>query len=70
MKHRTARIISGTLGTIENWVRQKPLLALLLALLLIKLFPIIAIVLFVAIGIAVFMSAQQSDHLVIEVDPV
>jgi hypothetical protein len=70
MKHRTARIISGTLGTIENWVRQKPLLALLLALLLIKLLPIIAMVLFVAIGIAVFRAAQQPAHLSIEVNPV
>jgi len=70
MKHRTARIISGTLGTIENWVRQKPLLALLLALLLIKLFPLIAMVLLLAIGIAVFMIAQQPAHLAIEVSSV
>ena len=70
MKHRTARIISRTLEPVADWVRQKPLLALLLALLLIKSFPIIAMVLFVAIGIAVFMSAQQPAHLVIEVDPV
>ena len=70
MRHRIEKIISGTLGAIENWVRQKPLLALLLALLLIKSFPIIAIVLFIAIGIAVFRSVQQPAHLVIEVDPV
>ena len=68
--NRTERIISGTLEDIADWVRRKPLLALVLALLLIKWFPKIAMVLFVAIGIAVFMSAQQSDHLLIEVDPV
>ena len=67
--NRTERIISGTLEDIADWVRRKPLLALLLALLLIKLFPKIAMVLFVAIGIAVFMSAQQPAHLVIEVSP-
>ena len=70
MKHRTARIISGTLGTIENWVRQKPLLALLLALLLIKLFPLISIVLLVAIGIAVLRTIKQPAHLPIEVNSV
>ena len=66
---QTARIISGTLEDIADWVRRKPLLALVLALLLIKWFPKIAMVLFVAIGIAVFMSAQQPAHLVIEVSP-
>ena len=70
MKNRTARFISRTLEPVADWVRQKPLLVLLLALLLIKLFPLISIVLLVAIGIAVFMSAQQPSHLVIEVDPV
>jgi hypothetical protein len=67
--NRTERIISGTLEDIADWVRRKPLLALVLALLLIKLFPKIAMVLSVAIGIAVFMSAQQPAHLVIEVSP-
>ena len=67
--NRTERIISGTLEDIADWVRRKPLLALVLALLLIKWFPKIAMVLFVAIGIAVFMSAQQPAHLVIEVSP-
>ena len=70
MKHRTARIISRTLEPIADWVCRKPLLALVLALLLIKWFPKIAMVLFVAIGIAVFISAQQPAHLVIEVNSV
>ncbi len=68
--NRTERIISGTLEDIADWVRRKPLLALVLALLLIKLFPKIAMVLSVAIGIIVFMSAQQPAHLVIEVNSV
>ena len=70
MKHRIERIISGTLEPVADWVRQKPLLALLLALLLIKLFPIIAMVLLVAIGIAVLRTIQQPAHLAIEVNPV
>jgi hypothetical protein len=69
MKHGIERIVSGTLEDTADWVRRKPLLALVLALLLIKWFPKIAMVLFVAIGIAVFMSAQQPAHLVIEVSP-
>ena len=69
MKHRIERIISGTLEPIADWVRRKPLLALVLALLFIKWFPKIAIVLFVAIGIAVFRSSRQTAHLVIEVEP-
>jgi len=70
MKHRTARIISRTLEPVADWVRQKPLLALLLALLLIKLFPLISIVLLVAIGIAVLRTVQKPAHLAIEVNPV
>jgi hypothetical protein len=35
MKHRMKRIISGTVGVIADWVRRKPLLALVLAILLI-----------------------------------
>jgi hypothetical protein len=70
MKHGIERIISGTVEDIADWVRRKPLLTLVLVLLLLKSFPIIAMVLLLAIGIAVFMSAQQSDHLLIEVDPV
>ena len=70
MKHRIGRIISGTLEPVADWVRHKPLLALVLALLLIKWFPKIAMVLLVAIGIAVYRSAQQPAHLVVEVDPV
>jgi len=69
MKHGIERIISGTVEDIADWVRRKPLLTLVLVLLLLKSFPIIAMVLFLAIGIAVFMSAQQPAHLVIEVDP-
>ncbi|MGB6382057.1 MAG: hypothetical protein WBF55_19970 [Syntrophobacteria bacterium] len=70
MKHRIERIISGTLEPVADWVRQKPLLALLLALLLIKLFPLISIVLLVAIGIAVSRTIQQPAHLPIEVNSV
>jgi len=70
MQHRITRIIEGTLEVIAVWVRRKPLLTLVLALLLIKLLPIIAMVLFVAIGIAVFRAAQQPAHLSIEVNPV
>ena len=67
--NRIERIISGTLEDIADWVRRKPLLTLLLALLLIKWFPKIAMVLFVAIGIAVFRAVRQQAHLAIEVDP-
>jgi hypothetical protein len=70
MKRRIERIISGTLEPIADWVRRKPLLALVVALLLIKWFPIIAMVLFVAIGITVFRAVRQPAHLIIEVDPV
>ena len=70
MRHRIGRIISGTLEPVADWVRHKPLLALVLALLLIKWYPKIALVLFVAIGFALFRRAQQPAHLVIEVDPV
>jgi hypothetical protein len=69
MKHRIERIISGALEDIADWVRRKPLLALLLALLLIKWFPQIAVVLFVAIGVTVFRAVRQPAHLAIEVDP-
>jgi hypothetical protein len=67
--NRIERIISGTLEASADWVRRKPLLALLLALLLIKWFPKIAIVLSVAIGIAVYRATRQPANLVIEVDP-
>jgi high-affinity K+ transport system ATPase subunit B len=70
MKHGIKRIISGTLEPIADWVRHKPLLALVLALLLIKWFPTIAMILVVAIGIAVFRTVHKPAHLVIEVDPV
>jgi len=33
--NRIERIISGTVGVITDWVRRKPLLALVLAILLI-----------------------------------
>ena len=69
MKHGIERIISGTLEPIADWVRHKPLLALVLALLLIKLFPKIAMVLFVAIGVTVFRTVHKPAHLAIEVDP-
>ena len=69
MKHRIGRIISGTLEATADWVRHKPLLALVLALLLIKWFPKIAMVLTVAIGIAVYRAVRQPAHLAIEVDP-
>jgi hypothetical protein len=39
MKHGIKRIISGTLEPIADWVCRKPLLALILALLLIKSYP-------------------------------
>ena len=68
MKHRIGRIISGTLEPFADWVRHKPLLALVLALLLIKWFPKIAMVLLVAIGIAVYRAVRQPVYLVIEVD--
>ena len=70
MKHGIERIISGTLELIADWVRRKPLLTLILVLLLLKSFPIIAMVLLLAIGIAVFMRAQQPAHLVVELDGV
>jgi hypothetical protein len=68
MRHRIVRIISGTLEATADWVRRKPLLTLVLALLLIKWFPKIAMVLLVAIGIAVYRAVRQPVHLVIEVD--
>ena len=68
--NKTARIIFGTLEPIADWVRRKPLLALVLALLLIKSFPKIATVLFVAIGIVVFRTVRQPAHLAIEVNSV
>ena len=70
MKHRIERIISGTLEATADWVSRKPLLTLVLALLLIKSYPKLALVLFLVAGIAVYRSAQQPAHLVIEVDPV
>jgi hypothetical protein len=69
MKYRIERIISGTFEPIADWVCHKPLLALVLALLLIKWFPKISIVLSVAIGIAVFRAVRRPAHLAIEVDP-
>ena len=69
MKHGIKRIISGALEASADWVRHKPLLALVLALLLIKWFPKIAVVLFVAIGIAVFRTVHKPAHLVIQVSP-
>jgi hypothetical protein len=69
MKHRIGRIFSGTLEPIADWVRHKPLLALVLALLLVKLFPKIAMVLSVAIAIAVFRAIRHPAHLAIEVNP-
>ena len=69
MKHVIERIISGTVQTGAEWVRSKPLLTLVLALLLIKSYPKLALILLVAIGFALFMSAQEPTHLVIEVDP-
>ena len=69
MKHRIIRIISGTVELTADWVRHKPLLALVLALLLIKWFPKIALILFVATGIAVCRAVREPAHLAIEVDP-
>ena len=69
MKHGIKRIVLGTLEPIADWVRHKPLLALVLALLLIKWFPKIAMVLLVSIGIAVYRAVQQPAHLAIEVNP-
>ena len=69
MKHGIKRIISGALEASADWVRHKPLLALVLALLLIKWFPKIAMVLLVATGIAVFRAMRQPAHLAIEVSP-
>ena len=69
MKHGIERIISGTVEAGVEWVRSKPLLTLVLALLLIKSYPKLAVILLVAIGFALFMSAQEPGHLVIEVDP-
>jgi len=68
--NRTERIISGTLEDIADWVRRKPLLTLVLALLLIKSFPKIAMVLFLAIGIVVARAIRQPAHLAIEVNSV
>ena len=67
--NRIERIISGTLEASADWVRHKPLLALVLALLLIKLFPKIAMALFVAIGIAVYRTMRQQAPLAIDVSP-
>ena len=69
MKHRIRRIIPGTLEPVADWVRHKPLLALVIALLLIKWFPKIAMALSVAIGIAVYRAVRQPTHLAIEVNP-
>ena len=69
MRHRIVRIISGTLDPVADWVRHKPLLALVLALLLIKWFPKIAMVLSVAIGIAVYRAVRQPAHFIMEVNP-
>ncbi len=68
--NRTERIISGTLEDIADWVRRKPLLTLVLALLLIKSFPKIAMVLLLAIGIVVATAIRQPAHLAIEVNSV
>jgi len=70
MKHGIERIISRAVEASAGWIRRKPLLTLVLALLLLKSFPIIAMVLLLAIGIAVFMRAQQPAHLVVELDGV
>ena len=70
MKHGIKRIIAGALEASADWVRHKPFLSMVLALLLIKSYPKLAMILFVAIGFALFRSAQQPAHLVIEVDPV
>ena len=67
--NRIKRIISGTLEPIADWVCRKPLLALILALLLIKWFPKIAMVLSVAIGIAVYRATRQPANIAIEVSP-
>ena len=69
MKHGIKRIISGALEASADWVRHKPLLALVLALLLIKWFPKIAMVLSVAIGIAVYRATRQPANIAIEVSP-
>jgi hypothetical protein len=69
MKHRIERIISGAHEASADWVRHKPLLALVLALLLIKWFPKIAMALSVAIGIAVYRAVRQPTNLAIEVNP-
>ena len=68
MRHRIGGIISGTVEASADWVRRKPLLTLVLALLLLKSYPKLAVILLVAIGFALFMSAQEPGHLVIEVD--
>ena len=69
MKHRIGRIISEAVEASADWVRHKPLLALVLALLLMKWFPKIAMVLLVAIGIAAYRAVRQPAHLGIEVNP-
>jgi hypothetical protein len=69
MKNRIKRIISGTIEPVADWLRHKPLLALVLALLLIKWFPKIAMVMLVAIGIAVYRAVRHPAHLAIEVNP-
>ena len=68
--NRIERIISGTLEPFADWVRRKPLLALVLALLIIKWFPKIAMVLSAAIGIAVYRTVRQPANLAIEVNRV
>jgi hypothetical protein len=70
MKHGIERIISGAVEASTDWIRRKPLLSLALAFLLIKSYPKLAMIMFVAIGFALFRSARQPAHLVIEVDPV
>ena len=70
MKHRIRRIISGTLEPVADWIRHKPLLAVVLALLIIKWFPKIAMVLSAAIGIAVYRTVRQPANLAIEVNRV
>jgi hypothetical protein len=69
MKHGIGRIITGALEASADWVRHKPLLALLLALLLIKSYPKIAMVLLVAIGSAVYRAVRRPANLAIEVNP-
>jgi len=69
MTNGIERIISDTVEAGAEWVKRKPLLTLVLALLLIKSYPKLAVILLVAIGFALFKSAQEPDQLIIEVDP-